>query len=404
MTVLMVAPYIYVKEWQEFTRNRTGFGIMVRDIFESVSKKENTYILTQVITRGHGRVVKHSWSDVFFSARFSDWKKGVKFFFRYKQDFKNRCKYFYYGLNAGTLVRKIRELKPDIVHIHGLRIQEKPFIDVCEELGVPYIVTLHGLNGLDESVKVPQWDKDFEREFLLKADKEGIPVTVISSGMKTRIEKNYLLHNSGNITVVCNGTTMKGYEKDNIEELDLREKYCQNGEKIVVVIGSLCERKNQIQIVDAFATGIITTPCKVFFCGKDVTNNEVENRIKEYGLSDKIHLLGFVPQKIIVQVLNQADLNVVASRDEGFGLSIIEAYCQGVPTVTFSDLDAVPDLYSEDTMITIDKRDTDELARGIEKGLQAEWDREKIKEYSKKFGLEETADKYVSLYLQYKRV
>jgi hypothetical protein len=68
MKILIATTYIYNKEWPEFTRNRTGFGIMVNDIFECVSEEEDTYLTSQVITEGHKNVLKHTWGDVFGSA------------------------------------------------------------------------------------------------------------------------------------------------------------------------------------------------------------------------------------------------------------------------------------------------------------------------------------------------
>ena len=92
MKVLIATTYIYKKEWPEFTRNRTGFGIMVNDIFESVSEEAEAYLLSQVITEGHGGVLKHTWRDVFGSARIKDWGKGIKYFFSYPQRIKGRVK------------------------------------------------------------------------------------------------------------------------------------------------------------------------------------------------------------------------------------------------------------------------------------------------------------------------
>jgi 2-hydroxy-3-keto-5-methylthiopentenyl-1-phosphate phosphatase len=134
-----------------------------------------------------------------------DWSKGFQYFFSYPQSIKGRIKYFYYGLNCGRFRRTIRKIKPDIVHIQGIGVQIKPFIDVCEEERVPYIVTLHGLIGLDDTVRAASWDKQLERDFLIAADKKGISVTVISTGMKRRIEENYLGHEAKNHGC-CNGT------------------------------------------------------------------------------------------------------------------------------------------------------------------------------------------------------
>lgn len=401
MKILIATTYIYRKEWPEFTRNRTGFGIMVNDIYEAVSESNEVYLLSQVITHGHGNVLKHMWTEVFGNAKPKDWIKGFHDFFNYQQGVKNRARYFYYALNSGAIRKALRNVKPDVVHIHGIGMAVKPYIDACESENVPYIVTLHGLIGLDQTVSASLWDKQMEKEFLIRADEENIPVTVISSGMKRRIEKHYLHHEAKNITVVCNGTRIPYNEKlITADEIDLRKEFHLHDEKIAVVIGTVCERKNQIQIVKAVASGKITTPCQFFFCGSDVTNGEVKGVIHAAALEDKIHVLGFLPHEKIEQILKQADLNIVASKDEGFGFSIIEAYCHGVPTVTFSDLDSVPDLYDQAAMIKVDSRDDVSLANGIETGLRKEWNRSWIKEYSKSYSLEKLAKQYEHEYVQ----
>ena len=69
---------------------------MVNDIFDCVSEKADTYLISQVITQGCGKVLKHTWSDVFGSARLKDWGKGFKYFFCFQQGVRGRIKYFYF--------------------------------------------------------------------------------------------------------------------------------------------------------------------------------------------------------------------------------------------------------------------------------------------------------------------
>ena len=400
MKVLIATTYIYKKEWPEFTKNRTGFGIMVNDIFESVSEENDTYLISQVITEGHGKVLRHTWREVFENAVLKDWGKGFKYFLRYRQGIKGRIKYFYYALNSGTVRKVIRTIKPDIVHIQGIGVQIKPFIDVCKEERVPYVITLHGLIGLDDTVLATRWDKELEKSLLIEADQKGIPVTVISSGMKRRIEINYLHHTASNITVICNGINISGNNDISIdgENLDLRKEFNLSTEKIVVVVGSICERKNQIQIVRALSTGIVNSQCHVFMCGVDVTNGEVQKAVELFKLNNVIHFLGFLPRNKIIQIFKQADLNVVASRDEGFGLSIIEGLSCGVPSVAFSDLDAIADLYNDQVMIKVEKRTDDALERKNEKGLSTTWNKQRIIEYSMRFSLKNMAELYCDEY------
>ncbi len=403
MKVLIATTYIFNHQWPEFTRNRTGFGLMVNDIFESISKETDIYLISQVITKGHGKVIRHTWGDVFKNAKIRDWRKSFKYFFEYKQRLKSRARYFYYALNSGSFRNVIKSIEPDIVHIQGIGTQIKPFIDVCEEERVPYIVTLHGLIGLDESICAPTWDKNFEKNFLIKADSNGIPITVVSTGIKKRIEKEYLHHEANNIRVVCNGTRINcPVDNSNNSSMNLRNKFhMRKEEKVIVAIGNINENKNQFQIIDAFATNIIKTPCKVFLCGKDFTDGEIDKRIEQKRLSNKIILLGFLSKNDISRVLEQADLNIVASKNEGFGLSIIESYTHGVPTVTFNDLDAVVDLYHKKSMLTANSRDDKSFAEKIETALETKWDKEWIIEYSKKYSLEVMAKKYKEVYKVY---
>ena len=52
MKVMIIAPYIYDDNIIEFTKNKTGFGIMVQNIVSSVAELENVVLLTRVITKG----------------------------------------------------------------------------------------------------------------------------------------------------------------------------------------------------------------------------------------------------------------------------------------------------------------------------------------------------------------
>lgn len=401
MKILFAVPYIYEKKYSEFTRNKTGFGMMVNDIFKVVSKNDEVYLYSHVFTQGHDKILSHTKFETIVSTRIRDIKEAMQCFFQYKQDIKNRLKYVAYCVNKGLFRKYIIEMKPDIVHIHGIGMQTKVFIEVCEELRIPYTVTLHGLIGLNESVSAPNWDKKLERDFLLESYKKNIPVTVISSGMKKRIENEYLHGEATNIQVITNGTDIP--KKLELSNFSIRERYnLPNDKKIAVVVGSLCERKNQIQIVDAVAKIPIEKRSNlvVFMCGVDLTKGQISKRIKELGVSDNIYLLGFVAHEDLSQLYQQADFNIVASKDEGFGLSIIESFMYGVPTVTFEDLDAIPNLYHKNAMIICSKRNTEDLALGIIEIMNTSWNKQWICQYASKFSLENMAKKYQNEYEQ----
>ena len=406
MKIMILAPYIYDKDMPKFSINKTGFGIMVNNIVKSVAETEEVELLTRVISNGDEKhngkykLLRHTWKQIIMSANLGDWCKTIKVFWTASGCFKDRLRKTFYCLDRGYVRKSIKKSKPDIVHIHGIGSITKSYIEICEELEQKYMVTLHGLIGLNDSVKVSEEERTIEKDFLKYADEKNILVSVISTGMKKRIEENYLNHHSDNIVVITNGTHIPAtHEIRNIQ--DLRTNYnLPDSCKICVVIGSIMERKNQMQIVEAFAKldEDVRENCAIFMCGRDMMNGAVEKRISELGCQSRIFMLGFVMHNDIEKILEVADLNIVASLDEGIGLSIIEAYAYGVPTVTFADLDAIPDLYNEDSMLLVKNRNTEALSQGINDALKVEWDRAKIISYSKTFSMENMAESYLASY------
>ena len=399
MKVLFAVPYIYDMRYKEFTRNSTGLGIILTQIYEQVARNQDVCLISHVLTKGHGNILRHTLGSVLRHMQWKDLVQGVKWALSYKQGIFARLRYFYFGINKGYIRHTVRQLQPDIVHIHSVALRDKPYIQVCEELGVKYVITLHGLIGLDDSVKAPKWDKDYEKEVLLDCEKRNIPVTVISTGIKDRIEKHYLNAPSHCITVVPNGTDVA--QKKMTPETDLRKTcHIPDNAMIAVSVGTVNENKNQMQIVEAMplVCQSLDKDLYVFLCGRDCTDGAVQQRIDELGLADRVFALGYIPYDQMGAIYAQADFNILASINEGFGLGIIEAYVYGLPSVTFADLDAVPDLYNESTMQLCTDRSTEALANAICQTMDAEWNEDQIMEYSKNFSLEQMAKNYQQVY------
>lgn len=404
MKILFLASSIYEKSLKQFCKNKTGFGIMVNDIIRNVSSFDETYLLTHVITNSEicngTKIIKHTWKDIFYSISPSYLIRGIKYGIKFRQNVVNRFKYVFYYMDAGFVKKTIMSIKPDVVHIHGIGYATKVYIDVCKELNIPYIVTLHGLIGLGESTLATKQDKELEKKFLQSSEIDNVKITVISSGIKKRIMNNYGLIKGDNISVITNGTNT---EIINSKRINIRDKYnIPYDNKIIVCIGNICERKNQVQIVEAIIKikKDILEKTKVLFLGNDSTNGKFKQYINKSGYEKNFIQCGFIEKKDIASYWEQANVNIVASLDEGFGLSIIEGFVYGVPTVTFSDLDAVEDLYNENVMLLVKERKSQALTREIEKALQITWNKNFIKQYSKQFSLKSMAEEYHKIYLE----
>lgn len=392
MRVLIATPYFYDPSHKEFTSTSSGFGYMVKDILDAVAKHDDIFVFTHQFTDGYKdnySVVKHNKLDVVKRLRLRDLISGIRDAIRNNEDINTRLHYLYYQINKGAFIRTICELNPEVVHIHGLTYQTKPFVEACNELKIKYIVTLHGLNGINETVILPDVEKIYEKDALTELNKNGIPVTVISTGILKKIKIIYKIDIS-NIRVILNGTNLQPHHFTGIN----REKF------EIVCIGSISFHKNQTQLIDSIINldENYKKNMHISFFGTDSDNINLGKYIKDSGLEDIAEYKGFVPRNQLANVWKKADLNVVMSKEEGFGLSIIEGFMYGVPTASFSDLDAIADLYNEEAIVLFKSRNCEDVQAGIIQCMHRKFNREKIIKWGMKFSMDAAGKNYSDLY------
>ena len=410
MKVMIIAPYIYDDNIIEFTKNKTGFGIMVQNIVSSVAELENVILLTRVITKGKNeknfKILSHTWGQFFSNAKLKDWLIGIKAFFANGVTVKDKARHVFYEVDGGYVRKQIQKEKPDIVHIHGIGTITESYIRICEEMKVRYTVTLHGLIGLNDSVSAPAYEKQIERDFLIKAEKNNIPISVISSGMKARIEEKYLGKKANNITVITNGTKksdendtkfireegtltqekFQEYYSDCLKQNDLYPKlsdtyaYLQyskkNGKKILFFVGNITKNKNQMQAVEILKNTKVFENILLVLWGREVDNGAVRKKIAEYQLHKNVILGGFNDRMDIFWKF--CDVNLFLSLNDGFGLPIVEGYMHGVPCVTFEDLDATQDLYYPEAMLKVKDISNESVTDTLKIALDKNWKYEEI--------------------------
>lgn len=430
MKVMIIAPYIYDDNIIEFTKNKTGFGIMVQNIVSSVAELENVVLLTRVITKGKNeknfKILSHTWGQFFSNAKLKDWLIGIKAFFANGVTVKDKARHVFYEVDGGYVRKQIQKEKPDIVHIHGIGTITESYIRICEEMKVRYTVTLHGLIGLNDSVSAPAYEKQIERDFLIKAEKNNIPISVISSGMKARIEEKYLGKKANNITVITNGTKksdendtkfireegtltqekFQEYYSDCLNQNDLYPKlsdtyaYLQyskkNGKKILFFVGNITKNKNQMQAVEILKNTKVFENILLVLWGREVDNGEVRKKIAEYQLHKNVILGGFNDRMDIFWKF--CDVNLFLSLNDGFGLPIVEGYMHGVPCVTFEDLDATQDLYYPEAMLKVKDRSNESVTDTLKIALDKNWKYEEIIEIGNMFSIDIMSEKYVNWY------
>lgn len=394
LKVLLLTPYVYVKN--RFEYNHTGFGLMVERIAFSVAKQgnqvkvltQNSFLKESFMSNDVTYLKRNLFSDVLRNFRWKDLFFSLKFINKYKGG-SLKLKVVLYFLSFGHILKTIEKESPDIVHIHGIGIATLPFIMACIEKKQKFIVTLHGLISFSDTINTCFHEKNIEKQFLMLINKHNIPVTVISTGIQKEINKYLGVSTCPSLKVVLNGTN-----------IHIKNKVEKNTDFVnLVAIGNVCKRKNQIQIVRGISLldSSILERIKLYVIGQN-DDTEICKLVEELDLSDKIIFTGSIPYEEVNGYLSKADGNILASRSEGFGLSIIEGFIHGIPSLCFSDIDAIEDLHDKDCMELVLSEDDISFSRGIENLISRKWDKKLIKLHGCKFSLENMAESYSHIY------
>lgn len=407
MKILMIAPYVTIDSRKEFTRNKTGFGYMVLDIARSVSRLEQVDLLA-TDTRGEAfeydgvHLLKRSFSNYLFSIMYCHSPMIVFNLMRQYKMQRGTCfRLWYYWLMTGYLCRLLKKGKYDIVHIHGGGFSTELWMKVCKHCDQKYVVTLHGLNSFSDTVQIEPAGKQYERDFLKRVTEKEFPITVISSGMKRIIENTFGVEDCSNVTVVCNSFSFDDILLDR-NNIDIRNLYHLREEtQIILCVGNIGKRKNQAQLIRAFEMlqDNLAARSYILFLGGEQEPGMSIDRLSD-GCQRKDHYIscGIVEKHLIHNYYNQGDGVVLMSLSEGFGLSLIEGMHFGLPSMSFTDIDAYEDIYAPEAMVGVDKHTDKAVAEGLEFLLTNRWDKEQIRLYSKKFESQNMAEQYLNVY------
>ena len=135
------------------------------------------------------------------------------------------------------------------------------------------------------------------------------------------------------------------------ELLDSQSLRIKNGLKDEVVIlfsGKLVERKRPFDLLKAYHQLITVNqqPTILIFVGDGVLRPELEKYVKENNIKT-VRFAGFKNQTELPAFYKMADIFVIPSFHEYWGLVVNEAMCFGLPIVASDTVGCIPDLVKE---------------------------------------------------------
>ena len=397
MNVLFVLPYCYIPEINK--KPSTGFGIYTIQLAEEIAKKHNinVYVLCMKQNIRHNLSINGVLYIGFPEAEIclNAFKKQnvncavniCKYSHGKQPLLKKILKAIYTASKSSMLGKVVKKYSIDFIHIHSLETElygifSSPYITDSNTL-----VTIHS-----DFVKGGKFGaySDFFKNTTERLFKDGIHVSFVSTGAKDHFA-NEIQEPNARLHVILNGTIIEGQEYNRDYSDDIFR---------IVCIGSIGRRKNQIFLIEVLNQMPRDLLRKVHFqfLGMDTTQGDFDRRIQEYGLTEVCENCGFVAPEDVKTYLINADGTIMVSVQEAFGISVIEGFQYGLPTLTYSDLAASSDFYSEDAVMFIKDRSKSTLADAIMAFASKEWDRKKIRAWGKRFKINNIADEYVDLY------
>lgn len=406
MKVLFYSPYITIDEMSPFSRSKTGFGYMVRDIATAMTDLCDVDLLTlSGLTSGlvykKVNILPNTLLKFLLHFRLSSFVTFFSLLFKYRFDFKE-AKHFFIACCTQGYIRYILNSKHyDLVHIHSSMFNVEVCIRECKRKRIPYLITSHA-SALHEQLANLKKDNSvdllYEIQTLTDSMKSQINWSFVSSGLK-KVFIDYIPNINVNLLhSIPNGCDITQMTKSK----DVRSILGIPKDAFVYIcVGNICVRKNQIEIAKAYhliPDLMIKDNIYVLFLGSYQSDSSLLSFIKKNGYSSHLIMCGAVPKSDIHNYYQAANASIMVSISEAFGLGIIEGYIYGLPALTFNDITAKYDLYNVNTMFCVKDRDTNALASAMIKFPNMTWSESIIKEFAKNFSFQIMALKYNSLY------
>lgn len=129
---------------------------------------------------------------------------------------------------------------------------------------------------------------------------------------------------AGRVHTVPNGVDAAKYQIDATER----------DERSLLTVGRVSKRKNQSTVIRAFAHVRQDFPdLQLAVVGTGPNQARLEQLADELDVSDSITFHGFVSEDEKVRLMNEATVFCYSSRQEGFGIVLLEAMAAGLPVI-----------------------------------------------------------------------
>lgn len=237
---------------------------------------------------------------------------------------------------ASKMVSVVKNEKLDLLHVHyAIPHASAAYMakQILRKQGIyiPVVTTLHGTD-----ITLVGKDSSYEPVVTFSIN-ESEGVTAVSEDLRRETFEHFAITNE--IKVIPNFIDLEKFKKQKKDHF--KKAICPNGEMLIVHTSNFRKVKRIPDVITVFNNIHKVVPSKLLMIGDGPERNEAEEMCRHLNICEDVRFLGKL--EAVEEVLSVADLFLMPSEKESFGLAALEAMACEVPVIS-SNVGGIPEL------------------------------------------------------------
>ena len=229
----------------------------------------------------------------------------------------------------------------------------------------PVVVTVHDLIfDREPRYQTGRWVRYYYRPMMALAVLRSAAVIAVSKATASDLQAFYRVP-TGRVAVIPEAAGPQFRRVEDSAALAAVRRHYALPDRFILALGVRRPHKNLVALLEAFALARDRVPHDLVLVGEVHAryHDEVPAAIARLGLFGRVRLIGHAADEDLPAIYTLADLFVLPSLLEGFGLPALEAMACGAPVVA-SNTSSLPEVVGEAGLL-VDPRDPAALAEAI---------------------------------------
>ncbi len=237
---------------------------------------------------------------------------------------------------ASKMVSVVKEEKLDLLHVH-YAIPHASAAYVAKQIlkthgiSIPVVTTLHGTD-----ITLVGKDASYEPVVTFSINQSD-GVTAVSEDLRKETFLHFKVNNE--IKVIPNFIDLEKFKKQKKDHF--KKAICPHDEMLIVHTSNFRKVKRIGDVIKIFNNIHKEIPAKLLMIGDGPERVYAEKLCRDFNISHDVRFLGKL--EAVEEVLSVADLFLMPSEKESFGLAALEAMACEVPVIS-SNTGGIPEL------------------------------------------------------------